>query len=78
MIASTLPILDPRVASDHLLDARAALQDVRDSTLAGDGLNHLMTAAIANIDDAMKMIGALITRRVEQRRVDVEQLGEAS
>lgn len=78
MTASTLPILDPREASDHLLDARASLQDVRDSTLAGDKLNKPVTAAITAVDEAMKILAVLVTGRVEQRRRDAEQLGETS
>ena len=78
MSASTLPILDPREATDHLLDARASLQDVRDSTLDGDKLNKPVTAAITALDEPMKILAVWVTGRGEQRRLDLEQLGEAS
>lgn len=78
MTASTLPILDPAEASNHLLDARASLMDIRNSTLPGDSLNVPVVNAIEDIDVAMKLLAVLVARRVEQRRQDVEQLGETS
>ena len=72
------PILDPREASNNLLDARASLMDIRNSTLPGDSLNVPVVNAIESVDEAMKLIAVMVARRVEQRRLDVEQLGETS
>ena len=50
---STKVITDKSVAVDHLLDARASCQDVRDSSLPGTSLYTAMEKILREIDGAI-------------------------
>lgn len=49
----TTVLKDPSVAVDRLLDARGAIRDVHESTLAGTALYNVCNRILADIDSAI-------------------------
>lgn len=73
---SAVPIIDPKVAVDHLLDARASLGDVRDSTLPGDAINTPVVDAIVCVNEALDGLSKLAADRAAQRARCVAELAK--